>query len=235
MSDLLRKLSYRFEFEDNTEKTFDVFLEPKTLQVVRQSKSKPADWTRLENFECSHCPINKDEYDYCPVAVNLQELIEFFSDRTSYERVKVTVETEERNYVKETDLQSAVGSLIGILMPGSGCPVLAKLRPMLRFHLPFANIEETEFRVFAMFALAQFLRQKKGKDPDWSMTSLSELYDDIQKINTNVASKIAELEKRDASINSVIVLNNFASSVSMNLDDEDFSFLFDVFSSWIED
>ncbi len=235
MSDILRKLSYIFNFEDGTKKTFDVFLEPKTLQVVRQSKSKPADWTKLDNFECEHCPINKDEYDYCPVAVNLQELIEFFSDRTSYEKVKVTVETEERNYVKETDLQSAVGSLIGILMPASGCPILAKLRPMLRFHLPFANIEETEFRVFAMFALAQFLRRKKGKSPDWSMSSLSELYEDIQKINTNVAQKIAELEKRDASINSVIVLNNFASSVSMNLDDEDFSFLFEIFSSWIDD
>jgi hypothetical protein len=120
-------------------------------------------------------------------------------------------------------------------MPSSGCPILAKLRPMLRFHLPFATIEETEFRVFAMFALAQFLRYKYGKAPDWQFKSLAELYDDIQKINTNVAAKIAKLEKQDAGINSVVVLNNFANTVTMNLDDDDFTNLNKLFHSWILD
>lgn len=235
MNNELRKYSYNFEFEGGSKRTFDVYIEPITLQVVRQTNKEPADWTKLENFECEHCPLDKNEYTYCPVAVSLEELIEFFSDRTSFEKVKVTVETAERSYYKETDIQSAVGSLIGILMPSSGCPVMAKLRPMLRFHLPFATIDETEFRVFAMYALAQFLRHKQGKQPDWELKSLAMLYDDIQKINTNVAQKIAKLEKQDASINSVIVLNNFASSVTMNLDDDDFTHLNRIFKSWIED
>ncbi len=235
MSDELLKIVYNFRFEDNTENAFEVFLEPETLQVVRKSKATPANWTKLEKFECEHCPLNKDEFEYCPVAVNLQDLIEFFSERTSFERVKVTVETKERSYFKETDIQSAVGSLIGILMPSSGCPILAKLRPMLRFHLPFATIEETEFRVFAMYALAQFLKYKSGKAPDWQLKSLAELYDDIQKINTNVAAKIAKLEKQDAGINSVVVLNNFANTVTMNLDDDDFTNLNKLFHSWILD
>ncbi|MDZ7765700.1 MAG: hypothetical protein U5K00_15000 [Melioribacteraceae bacterium] len=235
MNNELRKYSYKLEFEDGKTETFNIFLEPSTLQIVRQSKEQPADWTKLENFECDHCPINKDEFEYCPVAVNLEELIKFFSERASYEKVKVTVETEERSYYKETDLQSAVGSLMGILMPASGCPILAKLRPMLRFHLPFSDLDETEFRVFAMFSLAQFLRHKKGKEPDWEMKSLAELYDNIQKINTNVAKQISELEKRDASINSVIVLNNLAAFVSMNLDEEDFSNLSKIFSTWISE
>lgn len=235
MSDVLLKIVYNFHFEDNTENAFEVFLEPETLKVVRKSKATPATWTKLENFECEHCPLNKDEFEYCPVAVSLQDLIEFFSERTSFERVKVTVETKERSYYKETDIQSAVGSLMGILMPSSGCPILAKLRPMLRFHLPFATIEETEFRVFAMYALAQFLRYKSGKEPDWQLKSLAELYDDIQKINTNVAARIAKLEKQDAGINSVIVLNNFANTVTMNLDDDDFTNLNKLFHSWISD
>ena len=235
MSDELLKIVYNFRFEDNTENAFEVFLEPETLQVVRKSKATPANWTKLEKFECEHCPLNKDEFEYCPVAVNLQDLIEFFSERTSFERVKVTVETKERSYFKETDIQSAVGSLIGILMPSSGCPILAKLRPMLRFHLPFATIEETEFRVFAMYALAQFLKYKSGKAPDWQFKSLAELYDDIQKINTNVAAKIVKLEKQDAGINSVVVLNNFANTVTMNLDDDDFTNLNKLFHSWILD
>lgn len=231
----LLKYSYHFKFENGIESLFEIFLEPTTLQIIRQSKKEPAEWTKLENFECVHCPLNKDEYKYCPVAVNLQELIEFFSEKTSFEKVKVTVDTNERSYFKDTDVQSAVGSLIGIIMPASGCPILAKLRPMLRFHLPFATIEETEFRVFAMYALAQFLRHKIGKQPDWELKSLVKLYDDIQKINTNVVSKIAKLEKQDASINSVVVLNNFANFVAMDLDDEDFSRLTELFGSWITD
>jgi len=235
MEEELRHYSYNFEFEDGSRRSFDVFIEPHTLQVVRQTKKEPAEWTKLESFECEHCPLDQNEFQYCPVAVSLEELIDFFSDKTSFERVKVTVKSEEREYFKETDIQSAVGSLIGILMPSSGCPILAKLRPMLRFHLPFATIEETEFRVFATYALAQFLRHKKGKAPDWELKSLAELYEDIQKINTNVASKIAKLEKQDASINSVIVLNNFASTVTMNLDDDDFTLLNRIFKSWISD
>ncbi|HET54555.1 MAG TPA: hypothetical protein ENN33_04990 [Ignavibacteria bacterium] len=231
----LLKYSYHFKFENGIESLFEIFLEPTTLQIIRQSKKEPGEWTKLENFECVHCPLNKDEYKYCPVAVNLQELIEFFSEKTSFEKVKVTVDTIERSYFKDTDVQSAVGSLIGIIMPASGCPILAKLRPMLRFHLPFATIEETEFRVFAMYALAQFLRHKIGKQPDWELKSLVQLYDDIQKINTNVVSKIAKLEKQDASINSVVVLNNFANFVAMDLDDEDYSRLTELFGSWITD
>ncbi len=235
MKNELIKYSYKFEFEDGTERSFNVFIEPKTFQLVRQNKTKPAEWTKLENFECEQCPLDKNEFKYCPVAVSLEELIEFFSDRTSFERTKVTVITEERSYNKETDIQSAMGSLIGIIMPSSGCPVLAKLRPMLRFHLPFATIEETEYRVFAAYALAQFLRHKQGKEPDWELESLASLYDDIQKINANVVSKIAKLEKRDASINSVIGLNNFANTITMNLDDDDFTYLNQIFQSWISE
>ncbi len=235
MNKALLKYSYHFKFENGIESLFEIFLEPTTLQIIRKSKKEPAEWTKFENFECAHCPLDKDEYKFCPVAVNLQELIEFFSEKTSFEKVKVTVDTKERSYFKDTDMQSAVGSLIGIIMPASGCPILAKLRPMLRFHLPFATIEETEFRVFAMYALAQFLRHKTGKQPDWELKSLVKLYDDIQKINTNVVSKIAKLENQDASINSVVVLNNFANFVSMDLDDEDFSRLTGLFGSWMTD
>ena len=235
MNTELINISYQFEFENGTQKTFDVVIEPTTLEVVRQNSNEPAEWTKLENFECIHCPLDKNEVKHCPVAISLEELIEFFSDRTSFERVRVTVKTKERSYFKETDIQSAVGSLIGILMPSSGCPILAKLRPMLRFHLPFATIEETEFRVFATYSLAQFLRHKAGKEPDWKLESLAKLYEDIQKINSNVASKIASLEKQDASINSVIVLNNFAYNVTMNLDDDDFTHLNQLFDSWISD
>ena len=66
------------------------------------------------------------------------------------------------------------------------------------------------------------------------MSSLSELYDDIIKINKNLSKKIANLEKLDASINAVIILNNFAHSVTYSLEDEDFSKFEKLFERWLE-
>ena len=90
---------------------------------------------------------------------------------------------------------------------------------MARFHLPFADLEETQVRIFSMYLLAQYLRMRKGGQADWKMDELGELYSRIGDINVNIAKKIANLEKEDASINAVVVLNNFAQVVSLNIDD----------------
>ncbi|MCZ7602996.1 MAG: hypothetical protein QY331_01345 [Melioribacteraceae bacterium] len=230
-----RKYSYRFEFKNGSEKTFDVCLDNVTLKILRKSKIQPGDWTKMENFQCEHCPLNKSEHKHCPTAIEIEELIKFFSDKSSHEKVKVTVSTPERSYFSETDLQSAVGSLMGVLMSASGCPILSKLRPMLRFHLPFSDLEETEFRVLSMFALAQLLRLKTGKEADWNMKSLVSLYEDIQKINENFVKKLAEVVKKDASLNSVVLLNNLATFVTFNIGSEDFSNLLKLFHAWVDD
>jgi Domain of unknown function (DUF6901) len=52
----------------------------------------------------------------------------------------------ERSYFKKTTMQKGIVSLLGILLVSSGCPVMAKLRPMVRFHLPFASMLATTFR-----------------------------------------------------------------------------------------
>lgn len=231
----LRKYSYKLLFETGKVNVFEIYLEPKTLQIIRTKNDEPAEWTKLQYFKCEHCPLNLDKYKYCPLAVHLQELIEFFSEFESFEKVHVEVASPERTYSKDTDIQSAVSSMLGMIMPSSGCPILAKLRPMVRFHLPFASLDETEFRVLAMYVLAQFLRNEKGLEPDWNMNSLKTLYRDIQKLNKNVAKQIADLEKKDTSINSVVILNNFADAVTMNLDEEDYSKLYLIFDSWLKD
>lgn len=64
------------------------------------------------------------------------------------------------------------------------------------------------------------------------MKDLKKLYDEIQIINKNIASKIADLEKMDASINSVIVLNNFADSITFSLE-ENLSRFEKLFENWL--
>ncbi len=203
-----------------------------TLIPDHEWEDKP-EWTLSGNFTCKIPACAEKADDHCPIALILNRYIKLFSNFPSYERVAIRVENEQRTYLKETSLQEAFGSLLGIIMPTSGCPVLGKLKPMVRFHLPFASIEETEFRVFSMYLLAQYVRMKHHLKPDWEMNELKQLYEDIQTINRNFAQKIADLEKMDTSINSVIVLNNFADSVSFSLE-ENLSQFEKLFDCWLE-
>ena len=226
--------SYTFTFDNNISKSFEVFVDPATLLLVPKADQERPEWTKLSNFACPHCPLNKDEYKYCPVAINLKGIIDFFSDMPSFSVADITVETNNRTYFKKTSVQSGVSGIIGIIMPTSGCPITAKLRPMVKFHLPFASIDETEFRVFSMYLFAQYLKQRKGDTPDWEMKDLKKLYDDILLMNQNIARRIADLEKKDTSINAVVVLNNFADSVAFSLDEDDLSDLESYFSELLK-
>ena len=172
--------TYKFFFENGKEKEFNIRLNSTTLDLIKDKEEKYPEWTKLNNFKCSHCPLNSCTDEYCPVAVNLVDIILEFNNKPSYEKVRIEVSTNERGYFKHTDIQSGVSSLIGILMPTSGCPIMSKLKPLVRFHLPFASLEETEFKVFSMFLIAQYMRKTVGKEPDWELTELQEIYDNIK-------------------------------------------------------
>lgn len=226
---------FRFVFANGSEKTLTLKIDAETLELIRQSDEPLPEWSKHKNFQCSHEDCNTFHPIYCPIAVNLHDVIKFFSDIPSYERVTIHADVNGRSYTKETTIQDGAGSIIGIVMPTSGCPVLNKLKPLVRFHLPFASIEETEFRVFSMYLLAQYLRSRKGKTPDWKLTELKDMYEKIQSINQNVAAKIADMEKMDTSINAVVILSNFAHSVTFDLEDDDLSGLEKLFKEWIDD
>lgn len=210
--------TYKFTLENGKEKSFTIHLDPTTLINIKQDRLYP-EWTKFKNFQCQHCTINSDQEESCPVAVNLEGVISFFSDFISFNKVNLSIETPQRSYMKSTSLQDAVSTLIGVLMPSSGCPVMGKLKPMVKNHLPFSSLQETEYRVLSMYLLAQYFRYKKGKTPDWDMKNLKTIYEDIKKLNQNVARQIARLEKNDTSINAVVVLNNFAEYVTIDLDE----------------
>src|SRR6266705_4594109 len=173
---------YTFQFPDNTEKQFEIRLNAKTLELVnKKDLPKPA-WTKLKYKQCEHCPLG-DEHEYCPVAVNLSALVESFKDSVSFESTKVRVQTNERIYEKATTLQKGLSSIIGIYMVTSDCPVMDKLRPMVRFHLPFATMDETMYRAVSMYLTAQFLLMRRGEKPDWELKNLIGIYDAVAHVN----------------------------------------------------
>ena len=64
----------------------------------------------------------------------------------SFDTVGVTVTQAERTVYAETSAQQAMSSVLGLIMATSGCPWTDHLRPMARFHLPFASEAETVYR-----------------------------------------------------------------------------------------
>lgn len=211
---------YTFRFSDGTEKEFFLRVEKESLNIIQHDDIRLPDWAKLENFKCPHCPLNESEYPYCPVAVNLVKIIDEFKKLPSFQNAEISVETNARNYSKYTTLQSGVSSLLGILMVSSGCPIMGRLKPLLYFHLPFATLEETQIRALSLYLLSQYVRWKKGDRPDWEMVNLVNYYEDIRILNHNVSKKIANLEEMDTSINSLVILNNFADYVTFTIDEK---------------
>ncbi|MCH6545787.1 MAG: hypothetical protein IH796_07270 [Deltaproteobacteria bacterium] len=157
-------IQYKFTFSDKSVREFNVRLDGETLSLIRRERSSVPDWTRLSYRKCPNCPLSDKLHPNCPIALNLVEVVEFFKNSISYEEVDVEIITEARNYLKHSDLQTAISSLIGIFMVTSGCPVMDKLRPMVKTHLPFATPEETIYRILSMYLLAQYFVCKDGQN-----------------------------------------------------------------------
>ncbi len=213
-------ISYKFRFPDLEQRVLDINIDKATMQVVNSKRDDYPEWTKMTNFRCSHCPLNASKYEYCPLAISLVDVIDTFKDTPSYQSVEIEVKTPARNYSKFTSLQSGVSGVLGIYMVSSGCPIMAKLKPLLFFHLPFASLDETQIRVLSLYLLSQYIVWKRGGNPDWEMNNLLNFYEDIRILNHSVSKKIANLEVLDTSINSLIILNNFAEYVTFTLDEK---------------
>jgi hypothetical protein len=230
-----KTISYKYilKLENQRKIIFNIKLDKETLELIDNVFDTPT-WATRKEFGCKNsiCELKDDEY--CPVAQTVQQLINAFKNILSTEGVSATAISEQRTCTKECAIQVAVGSITGIYMAACGCPVLGKLKPMVRFHLPFSSLEETEYRVFSMYLLAQFLRGRKNLSHDFQLKELNNLYQDILTINKLAAAKIQELEKSDAAINGLMILNAFAQMVSFDLEDNDFAHLEILFNSWFE-
>jgi hypothetical protein len=216
------RILYKFQSEDGTEKAFETILDGKTLELRNDNPPHLPGWTKLAFNQCENCPLGK-EIEHCPVAANLSGLIDAFKFSTSYESVFVVVETPERSYAKQSTIQNALSSLMGVYMVTSNCPIMDKLRPMVRFHLPFASATETVYRSVTMYLLAQFFKKQRGKKPDWELEKLVETYKEISKVNKGMWNRLSAASSFDANVNALIVLNTFGDalrfSIKKGLDD----------------
>jgi hypothetical protein len=210
---------YIYKFPDGTTKHFDLRLDPSDLRLITKQPENLPLWALLPFNKCEICPLSEKDHVYCPVSANLAGIVEQFRNFLSHERVSVTVACEERFYGKETTVQGGLSPLLGIIMTTGGCPIMEQLKPMVRFHLPFASLDETIFRGVSMHLVAQYFRNQDGKDASWSLDGLQKIYAEVGRVNQGFANRMRAAAKKDANVNALVNLDVFASMMTLAADE----------------
>ena len=223
---------YVFKLESKKTREFTVSLNKRSLDLILEKREKIPEWALLDFNKCPNCPLDKKDHEYCPTAESVIDIIDFFKESASYEKVDITIESYERTYYKNTTVQKGLSSLLGLYMACSGCPVLKKLKPMARFHLPFATNEETTFRAMSTYLLGQFFIAKTNKQPDWELKDLVKFYDEIRIVNNAFHKRLQAASTKDANLNALVILDTFAYYVLAEIDFrliDEFKYLFDPY------
>ena len=218
MDDQIRFV-YTYKFKDGTTKHFDLRLNAANLLLITKKQEDLPLWALLPFNKCAICPLSEKDHVYCPISANLAGIVEQFKNFLSHELVSVTVACEERFYGKETTVQGGLSPLLGIIMTTSGCPVMEQLKPMVRFHLPFASLDETIYRGVTMFLTAQYFRHQDGKTAEWSIDGLGTIYAEVGQVNRDFANRMRAAAKKDANVNALVNLDVFASMMTLAAED----------------
>jgi hypothetical protein len=212
------KITFAFKFTNGTVIHFNLRLNRENLALVPEERSELPEWTRLRYHQCANCPLEESTHPHCPIAANLSGVVEKFKNFVSHDRVGVVVIVEERTYSKDTTVQMGLSPLLGIIMTTSGCPVMEPLKPMVRFHLPFASLEETIFRMVSMYLVAQYLRKQAGKSASWDLDGLVKIYAEVGLVNTHFVDRLLGAAKNDVNVNALVNLDAFAKMVPLAAD-----------------
>ncbi len=205
------QIEYDFELDDGTRHSFVVDLQ----REERHPENAPA-WTHLTQNQCPHCP---HAGSHCPPAVDLQAVVDAFTEILSHHTAQITVRTPQRTVSAQANVQAGLASLFGLIMASSACPILKPMRGLARMHLPFQSLEESSFRMIGAYLLGELCRHREGGQADWSLASLREYFDDVLQLNATFRERIGEAAARDSTLNAVGTLATQALWVQMSLDE----------------
>ena len=226
-------IQYIFQLDDGKTESFDICINARRLELIRNTSGSLPDWAELGFHQCSHCPLDAVVHAYCPLAANLSDVVSRFKSVISHNRIKLTVITPDRRISGQTTAQKGISSLLGLICPISGCPHTAFFRPMARFHLPMATETDTIFRATGMYLLAQYFIRKEGRPDDMELDGLKKIYQNMHIINMRMADRIRKASVMDSSVNAIIVLDVFTHVLPFAIEDqlEDIRYLFEPFFS----
>lgn len=208
--------TYHFHCPDGTEKDFTVDTRISDLKQI-QCEAMP-DWALLEYKQCPNCPLTIEDSIYCPLAIDVEPVINGFSDFASYDLIDVTIEGKDREVHAKKSMQKVLSALLGLIMASSACPHMQFLRPLARFHSPFASKDETIFRVVSMCLMKQYIEHGENEEVTLSLDELKKKYEELQVLNSAFAKRLKDVIKRDAAVNAVVLLDILSKNVSISLE-----------------
>lgn len=224
------EIRYTFTTRDGRQFVLPILLDPLTLLVRVPDRDPEPDWTRLEYQQCTRCPLNAETSPRCPAARSVVRLVDDFGEMLSYDEVSATVALHDRTVTKDTTVQRALSSILGLLMATSGCPQLGFLRPLARFHQPFATREETMFRATSAYLLGQYFKHQRGLPVDFVLTGLKDAYSALQGVNRGMANRLRSIGLGDANVNAIVLLDFLAQELPVAIDEnlQELSHLFET-------
>jgi hypothetical protein len=200
------RIRYRLDLPDGTQTTLDFRFDPASFRLLNPPPAEPPFWSELDYNRCGNCPLKAADHPHCPAALHMASTLEPLKSLVSFDTVGVTVMQAERTVSAETSAQQAMSSILGLIMATSGCPWTDRLRPMARFHLPFASETETLYRTVSMYLLA---RRLAGAKELADFGPLEELYRNLHVVNRDMSRRLGAATRSDPARNAIALLDSF--------------------------
>jgi hypothetical protein len=197
---------YRFDLPDGSAKTLELTFDAVDFKMLKVPPGPPPFWTELAFSRCANCPLDDVRNPHCPAALQLASALEPLKALVSFDTVGVTVTQAERTVYAKTSAQQAMSSVIGLIMATSGCPWTDHLRPMARFHLPFASESETVYRSICMFLLARAIAGTGEAD---GFAALEALYENLHVVNRDMSRRLGAATRTDPARNAMALLDAY--------------------------
>jgi hypothetical protein len=199
-------IRYRFDLPDGSQRALEFAFDAKDFRLSNSTPAEPPFWTELGFNQCANCPLSAADHKHCPAALQMANAIEPLKALVSFDVVGVTVVQADRTVYVQTTAQQAMCSVLGLIMATAGCPWTDRLRPMARFHLPFATEAETVYRSVCMYLLA---RELAGADGAPGFGALEELYRNLHVVNRDMARRLGAAARTDPVRNAMALLDSY--------------------------
>jgi hypothetical protein len=227
MKDTLH-IRYGFDLPNGSKNHVDLSFDPGNFRLTNEVPQEPPFWTELKFSQCANCPLSTDEHSHCPSALHMAPAVEVLKELVSFDTVGVTVTQAERTVHAETTAQQALSSVLGLIMATSGCPWTDRLRPMARFHLPFASEAETVYRSVCMFLLA---RELAGAGEERGFAALNDLYENLHVVNRDMSRRLGAATRTDPARNAMALLDSYTTLLPAALESQ-LTELKPLFEAW---
>jgi len=211
------EITYRLRFSLRDELVFRVVLDSRTALVIPETNTQAPEWASLDAHPCDACA--QEGHTHCLAALAIVDIANRCRGLDSHAIVTATVLMPDRTVTATITLQEALRSLVGLAIAASGCPDTAMLRPMARFHLPFASHHEALWRSVSNYLLIQYFRKQRGEASGLELDGLRVFYDRLHAVNKNLERRLRSFEVTGANLNALILLDLFAQEFRFSIDD----------------